>query len=289
MRLSIAHTTTYRYDTPFAGETYMEARLRPLDLPGEQLRREFRLTTDPAAPVFDYEIDGDAGTVSHFTLRDIGHERLVIHADSIVETLVINPFDGVRFDERDWPTLAEPQIKNDLAEWLAPAGLTEGWGDWTAPDLPHDSVFAFGQSAMRFIYENFEYVPGSTDVRTPLATFVQQRRGVCQDYAHLMIALARAAGVPARYVSGYVFSGSDGNTHGSDATHAWAELYIPHVGVWKGFDPTNNVVVADRHVKIAVGRDYADVTPTKGILRPSHGNSLPLSTELDVVVRVSEV
>jgi len=289
MRLSIAHTTTYAYDIFFTGDSYMEARLRPLTAPGQQICREFRLTTNPTAQLFEYSLAGEGGSVSHFTLKDEGHDRLVIHAESTVDTLIDNPFSDIELGAGDWAGLADPVVRNDQAEWLTSTPITEFVRDSELPDLPRDSVFEYGQALMDFIYGHFEYVPGSTDISTPLETFVNQRRGVCQDYAHFMIAVARAAGVPARYVSGYVFSAVNANVHGSDATHAWVEIYLPHAKAWKGLDPTNNVVVAEKHVKIATGRDYSDVPPTKGILRPGRGYSLPGKTDLLVDVRVVEV
>lgn len=289
MRLSIAHTTTYAYDLSFCGDTYMEARLRPLTAAGQQACHEFRLSTQPESPVFEYGLSGEGGSVSHFTVKDLGHDRLVIRAESIVETMLGNPFETVELGATDWDRLADPDLRNAQAEWLGPTGLTRYDGDLGLPNLPREGVFEFGQALTAFIHGQFEYVPGSTDVSTPLETVVRQRRGVCQDYAHFMIAAARSAGVPARYVSGYVFSGSDRTTLGSDATHAWVELFIPHSGAWIGFDPTNNVVAADRHVKIATGRDYTDVPPTKGLLRPSRGCPLPGRTDLIVDVRVAAV
>ena len=140
----------------------------------------------------------------------------------------------------------------------------------------------FPQGFMR----TFSYVSGATEISTLLTDFISQKSGVCQDYAHLMLSIARSAGIPARYVSGYVWQGEHGETHGAGATHAWVEVYIPHSEEWRGFDPTNNVIVADKHVKIAVGRDYADVPPTKGLLRAARGYPLPLTKQLDVSVKM---
>lgn len=104
-----------------------------------------------------------------------------------------------------------------------------------------------------------------------------------------MLSAARSHGVPARYVSGYVYSGeTEGEVNGGGATHAWVELWLPEAQVWKGFDPTNNVLIADKHIKVAVGRDYADVPPTKGILRAAPGSPLPRETNLEVEVRVEK-
>ena len=153
---------------------------------------------------------------------------------------------------------------------------------------PLPSVLSYAQALSAEIYGQFQYVPGATEISTPLSEFVMLKRGVCQDYAHLMLSAARAHGVPARYVSGYIYAGEDSGTHGAGATHAWVEIYLPHAGVWKGFDPTNNILVADRHIKVAVGRDYADVPPTKGIVRAGPGLPLPSATQLTVEVRVEK-
>ena len=126
-------------------------------------------------------------------------------------------------------------------------------------------------SALRMLlgemYARFEYSPQSTRVDSRIDEALQTRRGVCQDFSHIFIALARQLGVPTRYVSGYLFrdeSGADRSTDG--ATHAWAECWVPDLG-WVGFDPTNNVIASERHIRVAVGRDYADVPPTRGVYK----------------------
>ena len=175
-----------------------------------------------------------------------------------------------------------------MPEFLAPTPLVPLYGTWSGPES-EPGVLAYGQALSNEIYTQFEYVPGSTDITTPLAEFVAGRRGVCQDYAHLMLAAARSRGVPARYVSGYIYAGADDGTNGAGATHAWVELYLPHAEAWKGFDPTNNILVADRHIKVAVGRDYSDVPPTKGLVRAAMGSALPSETALKVDVRVEKM
>lgn len=287
MHLRIQHTTRYRYDAPLLGECFMEARLRPLSVPGEQDCRRFQLTTDPAASVFAYSLPDQMGTVSHFIVRQDSHRELTISAESTVETQRENPFQGVTLDAGDRTMLADPALAQQQAEWLAPTPLVPLDTLWAGPDV-EDSVFEWAQALGRAIHEEFEYLPGATDVSTPLTEFVAQRRGVCQDFAHLMLAAGRANGVPARYVSGYIFPGDVPDTHGAGATHAWVEFYLPHAGLWRGFDPTNNLVVADRHVKIAVGRDYADVPPTKGLLRAAPGQRLPITEALEVEVRIEQ-
>lgn len=288
MKYHIAHTTRYEYDAPLLGECFMEARLRPLTVPGEQVCREYTIMTDPTVPVFGYDQLQQMGLVNHFVLRGDPHQFLAIQAESVVETLRDNPFEDLNLLASDWPMLSDRALHEQFAEFLAPTPLVPLYGAWSGPE-PEPGVLAYAQALSDAIHTQFEYVPGSTDITTPLADFIAGRRGVCQDYAHLMLAAARSRGVPARYVSGYIYAGEDDGTNGAGATHAWVELYLPHAQAWKGFDPTNNILVADRHIKVAVGRDYADVPPTKGIVRAAVGSPLPSETALKVDVRVEKV
>ena len=280
--------TRYEYDAPLLGECFMEARLRPLTVPGEQVCREYAITTDPPVPVFGYDQLHQMGLVNHFVLRGAPHKSLTIQAESTVETLRDNPFEGLNLLAEDWPMLADPALHEQFAEFLAPTPQVPLYGTWSGPE-PLPGVLDYAQALSDEIYTQFEYVPGSTDITTPLAEFIAGRRGVCQDYAHLMLAAARSRGVPARYVSGYIYAGAEDGTNGAGATHAWVELYLPHAQDWKGFDPTNNILVADRHIKVAVGRDYSDVPPTKGLVRAAMGSTLPSATALKVEVRVEKM
>ena len=288
MKFHIAHTTRYEYDAPLLGECFMEARLRPLTVPREQVCRECKITTEPPVAIFGYDQLHQMGLVNHFVLRGDPHQFLAIHAESTVETLRGNPFEDLDLLAEDWPMLADGALHEQFAEFLAPTPLVPLYGAWSGPE-PLPGVLAYAQALSDEIYTQFEYVPGSTDISTPLAEFVAGRRGVCQDYAHLMLAAARSRGVPARYVSGYIYAGVGEGANGAGATHAWVELYLPHARAWRGFDPTNNVLVADRHIKVAVGRDYADVPPTKGIVRAAMGSPLPSATALHVDVQVEKL
>ena len=132
------------------------------------------------------------------------------------------------------------------------------------------------------LFDYFEYVPRSTRVDSPIDEAIVSGKGVCQDFAHTMIALLRHVRIPARYVSGYLYrSREDHDRSTPDATHAWVEALLPHLG-WVGFDPTNNLVAHHRHIRTAVGRDYADVPPTHGIFRGK------TASELYVAVQVRE-
>ena len=288
MKFHVAHTTRYEYDAPLLGECFMEARLRPLTVLGEQVCYEYAITIDPPTPVFGFDQLHQMGLVNHFILRGNPQKSMTIHAESVVETWKDNPFDGLNLIAEDWPLLAERTLYEQFAEYLAPTPLVPLFGPWDGP-LPLPSVLNYGQALSEEINTQFEYVPGSTDVSTPLAEFVAGKRGVCQDYAHLMLSAARSRGVPARYVSGYIYAGQEDGTHGAGATHAWVELYLPEEKIWKGFDPTNNVLVADRHIKVGVGRDYTDVPPTNGIVRGIIGDPLPNATGLEVTVLVEKL
>jgi len=130
------------------------------------------------------------------------------------------------------------------------------------------------------IYEAFEYVPQSTRVDSPIDDALAARQGVCQDFAHVMIALVRRMGIPCRYVSGYLFHNHKGSERSTDgASHAWIEAWLPSLG-WVGFDPTNKTLATDRHIRVAIGRDYWDVPPNRGAFK---GNA---RSELGVAVRV---
>jgi transglutaminase-like putative cysteine protease len=131
------------------------------------------------------------------------------------------------------------------------------------------------------LYEYFEYEPRSTRVDSPIDEAIVSGKGVCQDFAHTMIALLRHVRIPARYVSGYLYrSREDHDRSTPDATHAWVDVLLPHLG-WVGFDPTNNLVAHHRHIRTAVGRDYADVPPTHGIYRGSTESELYVAVHVD--------
>jgi transglutaminase-like putative cysteine protease len=139
-----------------------------------------------------------------------------------------------------------------------------------------ETLFAINLS----LYHDFQYVPGCTTLdTTPYQVYVT-RRGVCQDFANLFITMARLLGIPARYVCGYLYTGNTSRSRAqSDASHAWVQLYIPHIG-WKDFDPTNGVLPQNDHVRVAYGRHYRDATPTTGTL---YGNA-PETMTIDVTV-----
>ena len=142
------------------------------------------------------------------------------------------------------------------------------------------SVYVAAQQLNEYVYQNFQYIKGNTSVKTTLNEIWKLRAGVCQDFAHILMVMLRLLGVPARYVSGYVCP-HDNNLRGEGATHAWVEAYIPFYG-WLGVDPTNNCIVNDRHVRLAIGRNFSDCSPVKGTYKGTAKQTL------EVGVSVSE-
>jgi transglutaminase-like putative cysteine protease len=156
------------------------------------------------------------------------------------------------------------------------------------PGLPafrqSQSLGSVLSSINQWIPERFAYAPGSTSVDTPLRTFIQGGKGVCQDFAHLMLSICRRLGLAARYVSGYIEATdpSAGNAHliGAVASHAWVEVLLPG-NVWWGLDPTNRCAAGERHVVVAMGRDYADISPLRGTFRGAGQQQLEVRVSLD--------
>lgn len=280
MLLRVHHKTTYRYSAPVT-ESHNEVRLHPLT-DEDQTRLEFQLTLSPPARVFSYEQPG--GIVTHFNIH-VPHTELVILAESLVQTHRHDPFERLNWVEDDWGFYAREDLRQRFAEYLAPTRVVP-----FHPELERIaqltrrqagvSAASFLYTLTRLLHRLLEYKPGATHVHTTLEQFLANPRGVCQDFAHLMLAVCRREGIPARYVCGYLYGGYETlEIRGQQASHAWIECFMPGER-WCGFDPTNSLLVNDYYVKAFVGRDYSDVTPTRGVYRgPAHHE---LTVEVDV-------
>ncbi|MBK8092924.1 MAG: transglutaminase family protein [Verrucomicrobiaceae bacterium] len=153
-----------------------------------------------------------------------------------------------------------------------------------AIDVSHGSegIFEAAQAIMRHVHTQWLYMPGTTHASTHMREVMTQRRGVCQDFAHVMIGLCRALGIPTRYVSGYLYNGPADSLRGAQASHAWCEVHIPAHG-WFGLDPTNNTLADERHAKIATCRDYADAAPLTGTFDGPANATSSLQVELEII------
>lgn len=280
MFYSIRHLTQFRYDSPVS-ESLMEVRMHPRT-DGPQRCLSFQLSVDPRTQVNSYR-DYLGNSVHHFDVPG-KHVRLRIVAESLVEVQNL-PEMPESLEAEDWVRLDEMVAAGDYWEMLMPSQFTET-GDalrGLAGDLRvgrSGDPLSFLRELNQAIYEWFEYVPKATKVDSPISLAIEARKGVCQDFAHIMIALVRPMRIPCRYVSGYLFPRLEGGDRSPEgASHAWVEALLPGLG-WVGFDPTNNLLTSDRHIRTAIGRDYADVPPTKGVFK---GNA---ASELTVSVRV---
>jgi transglutaminase-like putative cysteine protease len=282
MYYSIRHLTKFLYSTAVS-ESMMETRMHPRS---DQNQRclTFHLSVSPRCRVFSYR-DHLANQVHHFDIPGM-HGQLVIVAESLVE---VQPAPQVPafLAPGAWADLDAMVQRGDYWEMLLPsefAAPTQALDD-LATELDvrrRDDPLMVLHRLNQQIYEYFDYKPNSTRVDSPIDLALSTKAGVCQDFAHIMITLVRSKlRIPCRYVSGYLFHGeSDMDRSVSTATHAWIEALVPHLG-WVGFDPTNWLVAGDRHIRTAIGRDYADVPPTHGIFR---GRA---ESELTVAVRVT--
>ncbi len=278
---SIRHLTRFRYSAPIT-ESIMETRMHPRS-DARQHCLAFSLSVSPRCRVFPYR-DYLGNNVHHFDIPG-EHNQLVIVAESVVEQR--SALDIPRFLSADaWQALDEMVCAGDYWEMLLPSAFA-----LETPALlslaaemevaRRDDPLMLVRELNQRLYDYFEYVPRSTRVDSPIDEAIVNRRGVCQDFAHTMIALLRHVRIPARYVSGYLYRGREDHDRSTpDATHAWVEALMPHLG-WVGFDPTNNLVAHHRHIRTAVGRDYSDVPPTHGIFRGKTDSELYVAVQVE--------
>jgi transglutaminase-like putative cysteine protease len=278
---SVRHTTTFRYE-PAVRESVMEVRLQPRS-DGEQRCLSFTLGVEPAANVMQYR-DFTGNTVHHFDIAGT-HTQVKVAAQSTVEVQSVPAPRST--DCGDWADLDALITSNDYWEMLLPSHFAHSNPllEQLAKELDCDrrgNPLVLLTELNEAIYKLFAYVPNSTKVDSPIEEALQARKGVCQDFAHIMIALVRRLQIPCRYVSGYMFHRDEAENDRSleGASHAWVEALVPSLG-WVAFGPTNNLVGGDRHIRVATGRDYADVPPTRGVYKGE------AQSELSVAVTVS--
>ena len=263
MKLRIVHATTFAYDAPVT-EGYTEVRLRPLDSGGQRCLA-FRLAADPAADVRQ-RVDRLGNDVRYFDVL-APHDRLVVTATSEVSTP--DAFaDG-----------AAGLTPLDRFDYLAPsayAPFSDGIRAFAADARAGDGLET-ARRLLAAIRDRLTYQKGATDVSTSADQALARGRGVCQDFAHLMLAGCRLLGIPSRYVSGYVHAPADGM---GAASHAWADVFIDGLG-WISLDPTVGAPQSGRHVRVAVGRDYSDVPPTRGVYKGSAKETLSVEVRVE--------
>ena len=285
-RYKLVHVTQFRYDG-LVSESYNELRLRPRH-DDSQSCLSFRITTDPGSRPTTH-VDYFGNSVHEFHILP-EHRRLRVESEAVVLVHPAGPPPG-----RSVPLAELDQMRDSLIDehydWLTESRYCPrlpGLSDLAreAAERSDLTVKGFAEAASSLIHERFRYQKGATHVHSSIADCLATGAGVCQDFSHLLIAVLRFSGIPARYVSGYLipWGGSDQTAAverviGGHASHAWVQAFIPEAG-WIGLDPTTGSLVEARHIRIAYGRDYGDVPPVRGVYKGHAGQSL--SVDVDV-------
>ena len=256
MKWDILHRTSYTYASPVR-ESFNEVRLKPVSNEHQTLE-SFLLKILPAARLRHYE-DFYANCIHHFEITE-PHTTLLIEASSHVVTHApsLLPVDAApaglnRLEEAARSERCFDYLQSSRFVDMSP----ELWRLAVDATLGQTDIWQSTLAIMRHVHANFKYEPNATAVHTHVRDVIEQRRGVCQDFAHVMLGMCRSMKIPALYVSGYLA------TETASATHAWVEAFIPGHG-WRGLDPTHDRQTGETYIKIAVGRDYADVPPVSG-------------------------
>lgn len=276
MLFDVVHITDYRYSVPVS-EAYLEARLTPPHRDEQEILAH-RIEFQPDAGLSNYvDYFGNTTTFYSMTLR---HERLTVTNRMTVRTRARRPIGEALV----LPLAEARQILasslTDVFEYLQPTPLVPTGGqatEWAKKFLRGSVPIGEALAALnREIYEKFAYKPGTTELNTPLATVWKKRTGVCQDFAHVMLSILRTAGLPARYVCGYIETDAPaggGRLVGAVATHAWVEVLLPGLQ-WAALDPTNDQWSGERHITVALGRDFEDASPVRGTFKGSGSQSM---------------
>ncbi len=282
MLYQITHSTRYTYPSPVT-QCFNEAHLTPRSLPGQRLR-EHRLRVDPFPAFLRNRKDYFGNDVSTFAVFE-KHDRFAAVATSVVD---VQPMAREFSSSPAWETvrhvLALPLDRDSIAasEFIFDSPYISSLAElqeYARPTFPPGRpLLSALEELTRRIHDEFAYQPASTSIDTPLLEVLHKRQGVCQDFAHLMIGALRSLRLSARYVSGYIRTGSQ--LEGTAASHAWVSVFDPQNG-WLSFDPTNNMMASDAHITLAWGRDYGDVTPVKGLTLGGGGQNVEVEVRVE--------
>jgi transglutaminase-like putative cysteine protease len=278
MYYTIRHTTRFRYSAPI-NESIMEVRIQPRS-EGNQYCLDFQLHTSPRAHIMNYR--GEFGNhVHHFDIPN-SHNQLTITAVALVDVTAPSSLPEA-LTARAWDELDTLTESGDYWDTLMPSHFANPSKMLYELALEmdvrrRDDPLTVLRNLNSDINRIFDYSPKTTRVDSPIDEALSMRKGVCQDFAHIMITLVRHLQIPCRYVSGYLYRGEGSST--GEATHAWVEAYLPDIG-WVGFDPTNNTLTNERHVCVAIGRDYSDVPPTRGVFRGKAESEMAVTVRID--------
>lgn len=272
-RMSVVHKTSYVYESDVVA-SFNELRMTPVSNSHQMLVRH-RTTIDPSVALLTYR-DYWGTMVEAFDLHT-AHLSLDVVSDNVVETSLPNHGELLE----SWLPLQESRTLDKFSEYLCHTPLTpvlfeatEVVASVTSESDPHAGV----NKCIELVRQKMTYTPGATHVFTPASEAWSNGRGVCQDYSHITLSLLRSAGIPARYVSGYHYTGDGeiGQTVVGES-HAWLEAWV---GEWIPVDPTNGRAVGEQHVVVAYGRDYTDVSPMRGIFSGGQSREINVSVSM---------
>ncbi|MFD0795358.1 transglutaminase domain-containing protein [Mucilaginibacter litoreus] len=273
----IQHITKYSYDG-FVRDSANKIILYPItDVYQEVLKHDLIITGHPQVDTY---IDYYGNQVGSFTYTE-RHNSLIINSQvSVITHPKPLPLDNI-FSYDQWTDLFNLRHTVPYIDFLKQEyfeGLSELRPIVEQERKTDDTPYHVALHFTKYVYRNFEYIKGVTTVESTLDDVWKLRAGVCQDFAHVLMVMLRYVGIPARYVSGYICPNKNG-MRGEGATHAWAEAYLPGYG-WLGIDPTNNCIANENHVRLAVGRNFSDCSPVKGVYKGTAGHTLEVSVSV---------
>ncbi len=287
MKYRLIHSTQYKYRNTVNGY-YGLACLEPL-VSGNQLLHRFSLDINPVPDEFVKRTDFFGNVLHQFTINT-PHKELVVRSESEVENIDYNTsaiLNTISCENARNEIEQNRELRNELWPYIIESHFVK-WDTAikeyaSASFLDQKPLFDAVADLCSRIFHDFEFSPQFSDVNTPLQVVLKEKKGVCQDFSHLALACMRSMGLPARYVSGYLETlpaPGKAKLQGSDASHAWISAYIPGIG-WCEFDPTNNLIPGERHIRTAYGRDYNDVVPLRGVMFTNGAHKLKV--EVDVL------
>jgi transglutaminase-like putative cysteine protease len=270
-KFKIQHITTYRYEVPVR-DSASQIMLYPFDDERQEVMyHKLDVTGSPAIEIHTDIFNNKVGTFTHSQ----PHDELVISSILEVVTKPIVLPEEVNNPSEEWPFLGQLRYQFPFIEFMRPEvfdALPEFRKVTADIHDPQKSALNTAKLFCEYVFDHFTYTKGVTTVDTTLDEIWKLRSGVCQDFAHILLAMLRLTNIPARYVSGYICPNKNG-MRGEGATHAWVEAYIPSFG-WLGLDPTNNCLTNENHVRLAIGKNYYDCSPVRGTYRGTSGHTL---------------
>ncbi len=276
-RFTVKHITRYIYSVPVR-DNANQIMLYPVkDLHQAVLRHTIKITNDPQVMVYKDYYGNDVGAFAQAN----PHQELTIDSELVVITTAPVLADETLGSAAQWELLHSYKNKISFIDFMFPEPFQADKEVKVVANLEKQKNGTPLETALnlnRYVYEEFQYVKGITNVETTVDEIWKIRAGVCQDFAHILLSMLRSIDIPARYVSGYICPNKDG-MRGEGATHAWVEAFIPGLN-WIGLDPTNNCMVTDKHIRLANGRSFLDCSPVKGTFKGASTHTLEVGVSV---------